>query len=169
MNLRYLDAIIFLSRAPRNHPCPGPKKWKTTCHWLASWDRKLQPRPIEDIISYHIISYHIISYHIISYRIISYHVISYQILGESEDISLKSSKFRIHLRLFWEEWKELQRQGVLWTCNQRVTQWNTAEAAAAAIALHELLLGFQDILVKSWTTRNITNMCISIYNIYIYT
>ena len=143
MNLRYLDAIIFLSPAPRNHPCPGPKKWKTTCHWLASWDKKLQPRRIEDIISYHIISYHI--------------------PGESEDISLKSSKFRIHLRLFWEEWKELQRQGVLWTCNQRVTQWNTAEAAAAAIALHELLLGFQDILVKSWTTRNITSMYIYIY------
>ena len=60
MNLKYLDAIIFLSHAPRNHPCPGPKKWKTTCHWLASWDRKLQPRRIEDIISYHIISYHII-------------------------------------------------------------------------------------------------------------
>ena len=57
INLRYLDAIIFLSRAPRKHPCPGPKKWKTTCHWLASWDRKLQPRRIEDIISYHIISY----------------------------------------------------------------------------------------------------------------
>lgn len=92
-----------------------------------------------------------------------YNIISYHILGESEDISLKSSKFRIHLRLFWEEWKELQRQGVLWTCNQRVTQWNTAEAAAAAIALHELLLGIQDILVKSWTTRNITNMCVYIY------